>query len=222
MRQRAAQARRIHKPYWRQLFQRGQLHLHRSHLFPVVRVLPLGHVEGDVGQRDRMDRAILETHLGPLCRPEAQPGDNRRQRHHPYRQHFPARQVIEERTLAGLEPAKDGDLNAAARLKLMAARGNLRAESVQLQFHSQGAELIKNAVVLMHSLPSVNGSRRQHAAASNKFLSSTLIGHPLVAGDLPAPFGREFLNQGAHLTLQAFDLRGLRLAQPITQRRVRN
>jgi hypothetical protein len=93
-------------------------------------------------------------HLGPLYRPEAQPGDDRRQRHHPNRQDLPACQVIQERTLAGLEPAKDGDLNAPHHLKLVAARNNLKAESIQLQFYDQSAELVENAVVLEHnSLP---------------------------------------------------------------------
>ena len=43
---------------------------------------------------------------------------------------------------------------------------------------------------------------------------------PLVAGDLPALPRCEFPSQLAHFTLQAFDLRGLGLVQPVAERLV--
>ena len=134
--------------------------------------------------------------------------------------------MIQKGTLARLEAAKDCHVNSAAGLNPMAAGCDLRSQSIQLEFLDEGADAFKDAVILdhnsllFHSVSMGKCSGWGQPLAADKLLSGTLPCHPLVAGDLPALPRCEFPSQLTHFTLQAFDLRGLGLVQPVAERLV--
>ena len=100
---------------------------------------------GDFGERNGACLAVEEAHCGPFAFAVAQARDHGRERDHAHRQHGSAHQVIEEGTLARLEPSEHGDVDPVTALQQLVAGAHLRLQVAQAETLGQAGQLIQCA-----------------------------------------------------------------------------
>ncbi|MCU0583426.1 MAG: hypothetical protein MUE57_06260, partial [Syntrophales bacterium] len=107
----ASQAGGVDEPQPRVIGQGWQLDVNRLHVLLVRGVFRLGGVLVESAHGDLLRRAVVEGDEGPFPLAEPQAGDDRRDGDDSHGQDVPPDEVVDERTLAGLELAEDGHVD---------------------------------------------------------------------------------------------------------------